>query len=426
MAAQISHILAGEEALRLADPELASALGLEEAPPPPSGAAKLAADWFRLGCQGPDIFYHNQRTKPSGLHYGALAHRRNYGLLVEGALERLVQDEAEPLGPGCGAAGAAGRGGAPLSPGLAYLLGFATHAALDRAVHPFIVYFSGWADRDAPGSERYRGCHPFLERLLDLALLAELRGVGPAGFDLEALLPLDGRAAGAAGAAAAASGGAASAGAAPGSAAAPSCPAAEVTALLASGLAKAYPKAAGADFLIARRIENALSDARYFFRATNPARTAGARADYFAYLDDRAGPRSIALVYPEALPPGLDVLNRARRPWRHPAGDGRASDEDYAALYLRGVEEGGRILSLVLSALREGPGPGRFHGLAAAIGNGGLSVTDEAGIPLPPRLSEPLPLPELMEAEFKLRLELARRSLGPASPAAPAPLAGFD
>ncbi|MBL8965792.1 MAG: hypothetical protein JNG85_02215 [Spirochaetaceae bacterium] len=386
MAAQISHILAGEEALRLADPSLAGELLADEAE---NGCGQADAAWFRLGCQGPDIFYHNQRTKPSGLHYGSLAHRRNYGLIVEGALESLLGDKAE-LRDGAAAPG----GELRLGPGAAYLLGFATHAALDRATHPFIVYFSGWAKPGDVSSARYRGCHPFLERVLDLALLAELRGLGPADFDLEALLPLEGR------------GGQAEAATA------------AIVRLLVAGLQKAFPRAAASDFLLARRIENALSDARYFFRATNPARTAGARADYFAYLDDRAGPKSIALVYPEALPAGVDFLNRARRPWRHPAGDGRASDLDYAALYLRGAEEGARAIGLVLAALRSGGPP---NGLAAFIGNGGLSIADEAGIPLPPLVSDPLPLPELMDAEFKTRLELARRSLGGSSPAAPPP-----
>ncbi|MDR3139628.1 MAG: hypothetical protein LBT95_08140, partial [Treponema sp.] len=31
---------------------------------------------FTLGCQGPDIFYHNQRARPVALEYGALLHRR--------------------------------------------------------------------------------------------------------------------------------------------------------------------------------------------------------------------------------------------------------------------------------------------------------------------------------------------------------------
>ena len=43
MAAQISHILAGEEALKIA-----------------YGEGRCAAGYFAFGCQGPDIFYHNQ------------------------------------------------------------------------------------------------------------------------------------------------------------------------------------------------------------------------------------------------------------------------------------------------------------------------------------------------------------------------------
>ncbi len=366
--------------MRIAAPELAARLGLSETPTPRGNEdATSAARWFRLGCQGPDIFYHNQRTKPSGLHYGSLAHRRNYGLLVEGALCAYLGARITGM--------AVEQDGELPEPAFAYLLGFATHAALDRAAHPFIVFFSGWAGK-GPQAERFRGCHPFLERLLDLALLHELRGLGPADFDLEALLPLDGRARGA-----------------------EARTEESVVALLTQGLATAYPKAAGTDFLLARRLENALSDARYFFRATNPARTAGARADYFAYLDDRAGPRSIALVYPEALPSGIDILNRRRRAWRHPADDGRFSDEDFFALYLRGVAESARVLERMLRLWREPPEADEPCGLAGLVGNGGLSITNEAGIPVSPQVAEPLPLAGLMDEEYRKRLELARRAL---------------
>jgi len=78
MAAQISHVLAGEAALRSALPEEAETV-LDAAGPA-----------FRLGCQGPDIFYHNQRSKPSGLHYGArkeLVLEAINGLGIPSALE---------------------------------------------------------------------------------------------------------------------------------------------------------------------------------------------------------------------------------------------------------------------------------------------------------------------------------------------------
>lgn len=363
MPAQIAHALAGEAALRMAAPERASFLDAPE--------GRSAAAWFRLGCQGPDIFYHNQRTKPSGLHYGSLVHRRNYGLLMEGALSRYLEarpfyeDRDEP------------------SPALPYLLGFATHAALDRALHPYIVYFSGWERPDDPGSERYRGCHPFLERLLDMEFLAELKGLSPEAYDFEALFPLEMRAKGAA-----------------------RRGEEDIRDLLAAGLELGYSRAAASDFLLSRRIENAFTDARYFLRATNPAKTKGAMADSFAYLDDRIGPKSVAIVYPDEFPANLDVMNHEHREWLHPAADGRSYTASAMDLFSQGVGDAAAAIKAFLSALESGRVTAE---LAAEIGNGCLSIADSAGVAIAPKASSPLPLHEVLVSEFKHRLDLARK-----------------
>lgn len=371
MASQITHILAGEEALRRAAPGAAEA------------ALAAAGGYFRLGCQGPDIFYHNQRTKPSGLHYGSLAHKREYGRVVAGALGALSGDSRRID-----------------SPAGAYLLGMATHAAVDRATHPFIVYFAGWQSPSIPGSERFRSCHPFLERLLDAALLRALRGQAPSDFDIEALLappePSD---------------------AAAGEAAAHEAACAErgIVALWAEGLKAAYPHAAGSDFLLERRIANALADGRYFYAITNPAVTAlnRKRDDWFAYLDDRAGYRSISLVYPDALPEGMDPMNLAGVRWLHPAGDGRSSTASYLELFEEAVGKAAEAVRSALAAFEEGAGsdghPSGREGLARAVGNGGLSITDLSGSAIAPRVADPLLLAELMGAEYRKRMAWARR-----------------
>ena len=371
MAGQITHIIAGEAALEWASPESCAAILRKQGPA------------FRLGCQGPDIFYHNQRTKPSGLHYGALAHRRDYGRIVEGAALALPAGRLRPE-----------------TPAGAYLLGLATHAAVDRSTHPFIVFYSSWADPSRPGTERYRSCHPFFERILDIGLLAKRRGLEPWEFDMEALMaPL----------------------------APPLAPQAEegggseqrrvdeeLVALWASGLRHAFPRSAGGDFLLERRVANALEDARHFMRITNPARTAMRpdQEDWFAYLDDRVGPRSIALVYPDRLPPGIDLEKLGSEGWDHPSGDGRRSTATYFELVDAAIVEIGPILRRVLSALESEEWDA---GLAEAIGNGGLSINDLEGKPLAPRLSRPLPLPEFMAEEYAARLEWARRAARGAS-----------
>ena len=373
MPAQISHCIAAEEALAGEAPELALSWGLGAGSPLAGSAGEAphpAAAWFRLGAQGPDIFYHNQRTKPSGLHYGALAHRRNYGLIVEGALRSLLASGAS-IG----------------SPESAWLLGFATHAALDRAVHPYIVYFAGWQRPTDPESSRYRGCHPFLERLLDLVILEERRGLRIGAMDMEVLLPLD----------------------APRTKDGGRNPTPgtddRVVAFLAEGLREAYPRAVGLDFLVDQRITNALADARFFFRMTNPARTSSGDRRFLGHFDERWGHRAVALIYPEDLPRSIDLANRGGGDWEHPSGDGRRSRAGFLELFDEGVAGARRALRLVLEALRSGSAG---EGLAAALGNGGLSVAGQDGLPLPPKVSRPLPLAEIMELEFQKRLEQAQ------------------
>ncbi|HUX39308.1 MAG TPA: zinc dependent phospholipase C family protein [Rectinemataceae bacterium] len=371
MPAQVSHIIAAEEALRLAVPGLAEVWGIgAEWEAKKGGADDRAAAWFRFGAQGPDIFYHNQRTKPSGIHYGALAHRRNYGLAVEAMTAALIETKTEID-----------------SREAAWLLGFATHAAVDRAIHPFIVHFAGWQSPLIPESARFRSCHPFLERLLDIHILGALRGLPIGTCDLEALLPLGGR---------------------EGREGSDGHPfEAALFRLLAKGLRAAFPGAAGADFLIERRIQNAMVDAKYFLRVTNPALTSAGNQSLLPWFDDLSGWRSMALIYPESLPADLDVANEARKSWEHPAGDGRSSTSSHRELFDEAVAAAASALALVAVAIRAG---GMEAGFATAIGNGGLSVTDGDGIPVPPRVSRPLPLKELMEEEFSRRI-LAEQGL---------------
>ncbi len=367
MPAQITHMIAGEEALKRASPSYSAALsGIDE-----------SIRWFRMGCQGPDIFYHNQRTQPSGLHYGSLAHRREFGAIVEGAFRNhLGTDGRKSRITEC----------PPLDPAFAWLLGFATHAALDRILHPFIVWFSGWHDPARPETSRFRACHPFLERILDLVYLERSRGLAGADLDLEALLPLDGRAVGDR-----------------------ESPEVDIAGILMVGLARAFPQAAASDFLLGRRIANAIMDARYFLRVTNPSRTSADDAEAFTHFDDRQGRRSIAIVYPLALSRNIDFANEAGSAWEHPAGDGRHYEASFFELVEDGICEASRVISLLLEEEAHPRLPD--GGMTKAVGIGGLSITDAEGNPTRPRVCDPLPLPELMEAEFALRLDRARKLL---------------
>jgi hypothetical protein len=351
MAAQISHMHAGDEALR-------KVLGLSEAE---ALGPALSLSAFRFGCQGPDIFYHNQRTKPSGLHYGALAHRRRFGSLVAQAAAALPPEERRPDSP---------RG--------AYLLGLSTHAALDRATHPFIIYFSGWVDPSDPSTQRRRGCHPFLERLLDACLIERRLGLSPARYGISARMGIG----------------------APFGAKLDS----SLVGLWAAGLRAAFPRATEADKLLEARIANALADARSFYAVTDPAapaRDAPDRDARLAWLESEEGRHLISLAYPLRLPEGMDPMNEAKAEWLHPSGDGRSSRASYLELVDAGIAEAARALGLVLDFWKGGLSS---SSLAEGLGEGGLALCDAAGASMPPRLCRPLPLPEAMEAEYEARL----------------------
>jgi hypothetical protein len=371
MAAQISHIIAGEEALERAT---GRRIDLEVGP---------TAVLFRLGAQGPDIFYHNRRTMPSGLHYGALAHRRNFGTLVAGAARSMPTGDRTP--------------GSPLG---AYLLGLATHAPLDRAVHPFVIYFAGWADPSVPSTRNYRGCHPFLERLLDIGLLERKRALRARDFGLSALLGL-GPGLGLQGDSSDYVGAEQSEG---------------LVALWEAGLRSAYPRSTGSDPLLPARIANALADARHFYSATDPAATVkgGAREALLRSLGREEGRRLISIVYPESIPEGLDPMNEGGAEWRDPAGTafggaeggaegGGPTRKSYLDLVEEGIADAAEAISLVLEYW-----DGRIEAeeLAEGIGEGSLSLGGAHGQAARPRICSPLPLSEAMDAEYASHVDL--------------------
>lgn len=101
-----------------------------------------ALDW---GAQGPDLYYHNRRTRPSALPFSSRLHQRGFGLWMARWTEVLAGSEL------------AG------DPGwILFTRAFGTHAFLDRALHPYV------ASRAGPPRERPEA-HAFVERLLDRA-----------------------------------------------------------------------------------------------------------------------------------------------------------------------------------------------------------------------------------------------------------------
>ncbi len=317
------------------------------------------AAYFLMGCQGPDIFYHSQRTRPVALHYGVLVHRRGFGRLVEGMLETWILEDGDPF-----------------SPWAAFLLGFATHGALDRAAHPYIVHGSGWTEQGKPETDRFRGCHAFLERILDTLLWERRTGTAVSAFDVRArLLP-------------------------------PGDFPPEFAARMTDALRRAYPSETAGDPRLPVRIANALADTRRFLLLTNPAQTSRSAdgsvhdPESLRHLRGPHGLRIASVLYPEVFDRGVDWASDRGRTWVHPCLGDPVRGESFYDLCEAAESEAAGVLRIVLGGFRTRSVP---PGLAEAAGNGTLNVGDAAGRPARPRYKDPLPLPEALREELRTR-----------------------
>ena len=348
MPAHISHLLFAEDALReaTADAEVL----LEE-----------AGNLFRLGAQGPDLFYHSQRTRPVALRYGSLIHRRGFGTLVAHMARTAV-------------AGARRTGHADAGQ-VAFLAGFATHADLDRHAHPYIVCRAGWVRHGEPATRRYRRCHPLLERLLDVVALRARRGCELAEFEFLGNVRCG-----------------------------PSLPYATLK-MLVKGINDSFP-AASYKSRNRRRIENAYADSMRFYTLTDH-RDGRVRERALA-ADRREGyrHRRSAVFHFADAGADLDPANLQRRPWPHPCDPTVVSDRSYLELMAAAqrdvVPKLRRLLALAgwPGSADERPaadaGSGWVAELAALFGDQSLSTTLH-GTSCTPVHCDPLPLPELFE-----------------------------
>lgn len=137
---------------------------------------KLANDEFEmqnytkahvLGTIGPDLFYHNLRTRPSALLYAGKLHRRGFGQIAADMLSRAeTKDERD------------------------FTYSFISHAILDRLMHPYINYFAGFTVRKSqPYRDIDKRSHMFLERCIDSALIKKRLHMKVQDFDFYTLLP---------------------------------------------------------------------------------------------------------------------------------------------------------------------------------------------------------------------------------------------
>jgi hypothetical protein len=342
MPSHFTHLLFAEEALRRALGDVAEAL---------LGAH---GNLFRFGAQGPDFFYHNQRTMPTGLRYGVALHRRGFGTMVEAMAREALR---LAVGPGSELA--------------TYILGFAAHGPLDRRTHPFIGYFAGWVDPRDEQSRRYYRCHAFLERLIDVLVLRERFGRSPSDFDFLHQVRC-GR----------------------------TLPYAVLKALV-KGLNATYPSYnyKSRDRL---RVENAYHDSIFFYKLSNHLNPDIPKLAYRKDKKEGFLERRLAFLHPREIPAGYDFLNLGRVAWCHPCDDGAASTASFLDLYEEALEESVPMLRHLHSVLaNQAP----LEGLGLLIGNQSLDTGREHCRPVH---SRPLPLPEILEEMYRKLSEEAQ------------------
>jgi hypothetical protein len=241
-----------------------------------------------------------------------------------------------------------------------------THAILDRSCHPYIVYKTVKLNGENRGAER--NIHAFFERILDVLMLEELRGKPATSWDQESLARI--------------------------------CedPPEGLKELLAEALRRAFPERAGKDTKLAQRIDNTFRDCAGFYQHTDPARTSFGSPWAKQILEEIP----LVYIYPEALPGGIDYLNREHRIWYYPTIGGAEETRSFPEIYAQALEFALENLTPLIAAYL---GTEVFPIVDAArnIGNEGLSIQDAAGKPCPPSRSEPLDLETVLEQQRRLR-----------------------
>ena len=366
MPSQILHTLFGEDIINGLYCRLGKEFGARFGALADRAMEKISLDYrsaFVLGCQGPDIFYHNQERRPVGLSYGSLLHRRGYGIFTASLLKMGLPDpppDEDDIKNSRREKGINAMG--------VYALGFMTHAVLDRHCHPYILYHSERPD------------HVFFERIIDVLMLKKLRGQDAASWDQNRSL-------------------------------AEICenPPLGLKELIARALAVTFPEKVNNDKKLALRIDNTFTDCANFYKLTAPHRTALAeqskRPDLEPFLP---GIRFLSYIFPEKLPEEIDFLNLNHKPWHYPyipeyeQREPESDTRSFHELYIDALNAGINTLApCIFQYLDTGIFP--IAEAARSIGNISLSIQDENGKPVAPNLSACLPLKDVLRQQGRMR-----------------------
>lgn len=334
MPAHFTHLLFAEEALRGALGERAEAL------------LSTHGNLFRFGAQGPDFFYHNQRTMPTGLRYGVALHHRGFGSLVEQMAREALRLGSDP--------------GSDLA---AFILGFATHGPLDRRTHPYIGFFSGWVDPKDASTHRLYHSHPFFERIIDVLVLLARRGMTLDDFDFLPLVRCG-----------------------------KTLPYPVVKALV-KGLHAVYP-AFGYKSRDRQRIENAYHDTIFFYKLTNHRNRELPKLVFRKDRKEGFKSKRLGLIHPRDLPDGYDFLNLGHERWCHPCDAAAESRASFIDLYEDALGECVGMLKDLDAVLCGQASP---DGLGERIGNQNLDTGRDS---CTPEHARPFPLAEILDSMY--------------------------
>ena len=315
--------------------------------------------------QGPDLFYHNQRTRPGAFKYGRILHRGGYGSFLTALAARIIPDSGAP-GSWEGEGDESRDGDAIVCREGALMLGLASHAVLDRFTHAFIISKSGWVEPGNSSSRKYFRLHAFYERIIDRLLYENFTGESLFDFDFYNILSRIDK------------------------------DMEWFQKELIQSVFTAYPNLNKPD-LSRRRLRNALRDALYFYSVTDPTREDNA---YQAYLRDERHfhkKRFLALYHPRVLDPDTDYLNTGRRGWPDPFEKNYLRYESFFDLFEEAVRHMVSVFKAIERLFLDRRVTEEFE---SVIGNGNLSngAMDKAPEPF---YSDPLDLNSALGRQYE-------------------------
>lgn len=335
MPSHIIHVIAGQAAL-------AAAGSIAETAIPAA---------FNIGCQGPDIFSHNRRTKPFSLAFSRLLHRHGYGRFCRILATNIRGTRAKALEE--------------------WFYGFVTHQTVDRILHPYIINRSFVSGQTGITGVSPAHFHAFLERILDVRVLEVREGRKVATFDTKALFRPD------------------------------TADIALISEAVAEALIETYPEETANDKEIRQRTENAFTDTLYYYDIANPVitslRVPAEQSKIQRFVE--IGVAGVALLYPEELDDSVDWLNAGRSPWRHPV-TGAVNRSSVIDLLETAIGEATLAIQAVKSVLEGFATP---ENLEAQIGNACLSIYGPDGKIGTVEYSEPFDIGKTMLEQAEKR-----------------------